>query len=158
MQDYPLINDILFILLIAFISASFSYMMDFALGYPGKEDASEVNTKAFLFGWSFFLAKRRLSKGQLFEIRDSYLPLKGSTKYESEMFNRSYKIHVFGTARELFTWEYAFGMCMFCCNFWVSWILACIIYYLHILSLFFIPDYFIFITTPVFSHLILRKL
>ena len=154
----PLINDILLILLIAAISASFSYMLDFALGFPGKEDASEVNTKAILFSWSFYLAKRKLSLGELFEIRDTHAPLKDSTKYEIEMLMRGYKTHVFGIARELFTWEHAAGMCIFCTNFYISLITASLIYFFHLTELNIIPTFTIFITTPVFSHLILRKL
>lgn len=157
MQGYPLINDILFILFIAAISASFSYMLDFALGYPGKEDASEVNTKSFLFGWSFFLAKRRLSIGQLFEIKDKYNQLDDSTKYEIEMLNRQYKTHVFGIARELFTWEFAFGMCIYCTGFWIALIFSILIYLMPVQHLIILPKYFVLITTPVFSHLILRK-
>ena len=65
-----MIESFLCVILIAAISAAFSYMLDFALGYPGKDDASEVNVRAALFGWSLFLAKRRLNQHGLLKTID----------------------------------------------------------------------------------------
>lgn len=147
-----MIENIVFLIFIALISAAFSYMLDFGLGYPGKEQAEEINTKSFLFFWSLFLATRKLTRGELFEIRDLYQTKKNATKYEKEMLERQYKIHVFGIGRELFTWEFAIGMCIFCTNFYISLILAGIVY----LTSF--HDWIIFLSTPALAHLILRKL
>lgn len=135
-----MMENIVLIIFIAAISASFSYMMDFGFGYPGKQFAEDMNPKALLFRWSFFLAKRRLNKRYVDDQRILINDL------------QEYKLHIFGLGRELFTWENAFGMCQFCCNFWISLIFAIIFYFTTF------QDWILFISTPVFSHFILRKI
>lgn len=135
-----LIHDILMIFFIAICSGCFSYLLDYALGQPGKEDASEVNERAILFFWSYYLAANRM-------------------KVTNKYFTRQTKKDLFATGRDLFTWEFAFGMCMYCTNYWVSvllFALPAIIFDLANLQS--LPNFILLLTTPIFSHFILRKI
>jgi hypothetical protein len=135
-----LINDILLTCFIAFCSSCFSYFLDYALGKPGSEFVDDVNEKAILFFWPLFLAKRRA------KIKDHCV---------AGITNKDF----FGIGRDLFSWEYAVGMCIFCSNFWISEILFAIpIVFFNLVSFNIFSVYFLFLTIPVISHFILRKI
>lgn len=135
-----MIYDIILILFIAVCAAFFSYFLDYSFGKPGAKDLEDVNTKAILFFWSYFLAARRAK---------NIVP---------DLLNVDKK-DVFGIGRDLFTWEFAFGMCIFCTNFWVCELLFAIPFIIfHPVNLVVIPKFFLLLTIPIFSHFILRKI
>lgn len=132
------------ILFLALIPAGFSMLLDYALGFPGKE---QVNPKAIFFcGWSFKLAKRRLiNSGRYQEILDQM----NDSGYQDP---EGITLTIFMEGRKRFTWEQVLGMCSFCTNFWISLIAAFIMIFTvqH--------NFLLVLLIPIFSHLYLRIL
>lgn len=142
---------IFFCIVLSLIPACFSFFLDYCLGHPGQE---QINSKAILFGWSYYLAKRRVDRNQMNGLVMAFKDLLNSDDPTQRAQGQSQlKLTVFVQGRNCFTYEQAFGMCLYCTNFWISQITA--------LTLFmYVPGqtpglYFLLI--PIFSHSILRK-
>ena len=64
-----MLNELILCLVLAVVPASFSYFIDYCLGHPMSD---KINTKAILFRYSLWLAKRRVSlKKDAGHARDS---------------------------------------------------------------------------------------
>ena len=102
------------------------YMIDYGIGRPSDE---KPGYGSFLFGYSFYLAKRRIVKaglhkalyGQLLEQLSN-----AKNNLERARIKKSYKEFVFTQGREMFTWEKAIGMCPVCFHFWVTFFILLI--------------------------------
>lgn len=149
-----IIQDIISLFLISLIPCSFGYLLDYCLGKPGSD---EVNTKAIFFKYSLFLAVRRLKiNNRKNEIERMFSGmLNTEDKGEFLQAKKQYLTTLFNSGREHFTWEQAFGMCIFCSNVWIC-LLTCLVVTIFIPLQ--INPFIVFITIPAFSHLILRKL
>lgn len=147
--------DILTIAALSLIPATFGYFLDYALGHPMSE--TETSTKAIFFKYSLWLAARRLSVTNMQELVNHFADgLNSKDRNEKETATRMYRLSVMQAGRELFFYEQAIGMCPFCTNFWLCQITALILFFTTPLS--FIHPAFFFLTIPIFSHTILRKL
>jgi hypothetical protein len=135
-----IVHDLIIIFFIAACSSCFSYLLDYALGKPGATFIEDVNERSIFFFWSLFLAKRR-------------------TKITNPYLTNSSKKELFAAGRDLFFWEFAAGMCIFCTNVWVSLLLFALpIYFFDLIQLNNFSNIFLLLTTPIFSHFILRKI
>lgn len=148
--------DLLLIILLAAVPATFGFFLDYCLGHPMSED--KVSVKEIFFPYSLMLAKRRLRQMKLLKgINNNFNSLMnsddpGTRKEGIKQLNLTIMIE----GRKYFTFEQAIGMCPFCTNFWLSMIAATFFFFLIPLSFFNPFVFFIFI--PIFSHTILRKL
>lgn len=148
-----MLNEFIFLLLLAIGPAGFSLFLDYCFGKPGSE---EVNTRSIFFFYTYWLSRKRIGPGKESDIRETYKPMLDSTDPEVRFDGlRQVKTTIVLEARKKFTWEQAFGMCVFCSNLWVSLIFS-IIYFLTIPLADFSPFCF-FIFIPITSHSILRK-
>ncbi len=133
----PIITDILLILLLSAIPACFNYFLDYCLGSPMDEDP---NAKEILSWYSLFLASWRLRREK--KLISDHSRTQGKT--------------ILLQAQKYYTWEKAFGMCIYCTGFWCALIAATVFYFTIPLS--FIHRSAMFFLVPIFSHTILRKL
>lgn len=135
-----LLHDIILMLFIACLSACFSYLLDYCFGHPGKSDCDEVNEHAIFFFWSFYLAAKRK------KVANAFLPAR-------------YSKDIFCEGRDLFSWEMAFGMCIYCTGIWIALFLFSIPALLsHHIVFYELPKTLLLLSTPIFSHFILRKI
>lgn len=141
-------EDIFMLIFMAVISACISYMLDYGLGLPGADDVERINSGAFLAWWTYVLAKRAIPHEEMLSCK--------KYAHEDVIAKKARKHEAIVVGRQYFTWQYAFGMCIFCTGFWIAIIWAGIASTFENTNYF--PHWLIFITTPVFSHLILRKL
>jgi hypothetical protein len=158
-----MIFDIVYILFLVFICVFFSLMLDYGLGHPGKKvdefEGIGPSAKELLFGWSYFLAKSMLQITPKYVLLVNQFADKiNSTDYETAVkARRQFRYQVFIMGREMFTWQYAFGMCIFCTNFWISLFFAGFFTFISRFYVFItFPRYFLFLCIPIFSHAILR--
>jgi hypothetical protein len=151
-----LFTEILTMLLMALIPASFSMLLDFCLGLP----SDDINVKAIFFRWTYYLAKRKLEINGLWEgMYSDYLKVQKSLRDNNanpvELIEHEiqFKQLVVEMGKKLFTWEYATGMCIYCTNVYVALLFG--VYFTKFFSsnVFLIP--FIIV---IFSHVILRKI
>lgn len=133
----PIIQDIILIILLSAIPAAFSYFLDYCLGSPMDDDP---NAKEILSWYSLFLASWRLRREK---------------KTPSDQ-SRTQGKTILLAARKYYTWEKAFGMCIYCTGFWIA-LTAATVYYITV-PLQFINSSFLFFLVPIFDHTILRKL
>lgn len=164
-QNFAL--DLGFIILLAMIPVAVSFFLDFILGYPGKEDPGP-NTHAIFFGWTLFLAKRRLnsiaaattgSQSMLSELESGYFELINSPNFTVRRNARhQLKVAIVVKAREMIRWEHAAGFCIFCTNVWIAGIYSGLVIYFFQPVLNVIPIIFLPLLTIFFSHLLLRKI
>lgn len=146
-----------YILMLALIPVSFSMLLDFTLGHPGKD---EPNVHGIFFGWTFFLAKKKLQKiptseGTVYE--QMVIDYQNDTEhtigvYGRRMLHLAFQKNILLNAKEFFTFEHALGMCIFCTNVWVSLLFGIGLCLIGFISIYYIP------LIIIFSHLLLRKL
>lgn len=157
-----MISTILFILFFSLLSACVSKLLDFALGLPGAHydpfiTDSEINTHSIFFLWSFYLALSRLQENKILTKVQNGLreELESEDPIIRNLAKHQFRLKVFVTGRDFFTWEYAVGMCIFCTNFWISVGIIILLFLFPIMPL----TYQSFlISIPFFSHVILRKI
>lgn len=148
------ILDLLAIILLAFVPATFNYFLDYCFGHPMSD---KVSDKAIFFRYSLFLAKRRVSMQKEKEIVAALAPLLNSDNPDTRaQGKKQLNLSFVAAGRDLFTWEQAFGMCPYCTNFWIASFTALIAYFYFPLTA--IDPILLFIMQPIFSHTILRKL
>jgi hypothetical protein len=111
-------HQILFALLFSIFPFSVSLLIDVCLGFPASET---FDRKAIYFDFSFFLAKQRLKRMNLFQPE---LPGQCETKADTFYRVMALKQNVFETGREFFSWELGFGMCPKCTNIRISILFA----------------------------------
>lgn len=151
-----LIYDLLMIIFIATCSACFSYLLDYALGQPGAKDVDDINERAIFFFWSLLLAKRRLYKDANYE---NIFKDRCNVGDYSILANRNEDKEHFARGRDLFSWELAFGMCIYCTGVWIALLFFCLpIIFFDLIQLNYFSNFFLLLTTPIFSHFILRKI
>lgn len=139
--------DLLTIILLSAIPAAFSFLLDYALGYPGKD---QVNSKAVFFkGWSYRLAKNALVRSGRYQTIMEQLN-------QNEADSESMTFTIFFEGRKHFKWEFVLGMCSFCTNFYIALIAAVIMAFT--VDLPHINNVLLLLIVPVFSHSILRKI
>jgi hypothetical protein len=150
-----MLTELIFIVLLALIPASFSFLLDYCLGFPNGD---ALNTRAIFFKYTLGLALRRVKKiGKFEEVKDSFSLMTGSDDPQSRQQGKEQlALTIVLMGREFFTWERMVGMCPVCTNFYISTIAAGPFFFFIPLTYFSPGLYFIFI--PVFSHLILRKI
>ncbi len=141
------------LVILAGISASFSFFLDYALGHPMSDN---VSTKAILFRYSLWLAKRKLGAAEISKIRESFQPMISGNPSRDADTNDLIKKTIMLEGRKLFFYEQMFGMCPYCTNFWISQFFAVILYFYFPLQ--HIDPICYFVTIPFLSHTILRKL
>lgn len=147
--------EIILLIFLAFVPACFSYFLDNTLGYPGKDDGP--NTKAIFFPYTLKMATRRLTKAQYNALVKNFESLLNSDDPDQRADGkRLLDTSIVIQGRKHFTWEMAFGMCIFCTGFWIALISAFIMFWQVEFIAIFPP--FVFIIIPIFSHTILRKL
>lgn len=147
--------DILTLVALSLIPATFGFFLDYALGHPMSE--TEVSNKAIFFRYSLWLASRRLSVEKKKELVAHFADgLNDKDPHERETARKMYQLSIMQAGRELFFYEQAIGMCPYCTNFWLCQITALILFLTTPLS--FIHPAFFFLLIPIFSHTILRKL
>lgn len=159
--------DLSFIIVLSLIPVALSYFLDFILGYPGKEDPGP-NTHAIFFGWTLFLAKRRLnsiaaattgSQSMLVELESGFFAMLNSENFTVRRTARhQLKVAIIVKAREMIGWEHAAGFCIYCTNVWISGMYCGIVIFLFKPVLYVIPIIFLPLLTIFFSHLLLRKI
>lgn len=148
------ILDLLAIILLAFVPATFNYFLDYCLGHPMSD---KVETKAIFFRYSLFLAKRRVSVQKEKQLVSALAPLLNSDDPDTRaQGKKQLNLSFIVAGRDLFTWEQAFGMCPYCTNFWIALATAFIGFFFLPLTI--IDPILLFIMQPIFSHTILRKL
>lgn len=137
-----MINDLMFIGVLVIIAAFGGKLLDYALGQPGREvnhmEGTGPTPSSIFFFWSLYLAEKRLGV-----VGRAYISM-------------DEKLSVFLMARDSFFWEKAFGMCIYCTNVWLSWIICfCLAWSVPLTVL---PVYYTFILVPISSHAILRHI
>lgn len=148
-----IILDLILCFCLSFIPAGISYFLDYCLGHP----AGEFSTKEIFSNWTLFLAKRRIGKKKEGEFVIALKALLDSDDEETRSQGQDQlKKSIVLSARNHFTWEKIFGMCIICSNFWTAQIAAFFFY--RFIPLNFIAVFNFFILIPLFSHVILRKL
>jgi hypothetical protein len=145
-----MIQDLLTIFVLSTIPAAFGLLLDYALGFPGKEEGP--NAKAIFFKiWSYRLAEWAVKRAEKYsEIRDRFSNFDRTPEME-ELIEKT----IFIEGKKLFHIEQAFGMCVFCTNVWLSLITATILYF-HV-DFLTINHKFLFLLIPIYSHCIIRK-
>lgn len=106
-------------LILAVTPALLVYFLDFTFGRPSDE---KPGTNDIFFSYTFALCKWRLKRMNAWAaLAGQYNDGIGKIKSAVELaqFKKSFKKIVFDTARPLFTWENAAGMCPICFHFWV---------------------------------------
>lgn len=153
-----MIDHMLYLTLIILVSVSFSKFLELCFGYPGKEFTSDIDAGAIFFGWSYHLAYMRVEivHGEQW-IRDLNARVLAEFTHPADVLTakRDFKRAIFMEGRQFFTWERAFGMCIYCTNFWVSSI-ACLFFTSVNPLQSSLPPYFLFFTIPFLSLLILK--
>lgn len=159
--------DLAFIILLSMIPVALSYFLDFILGYPAKEDPGP-NTHAIFFGWTLFLAKRRLnsiaaattgSQSMLAELEGGFFNMLNSENFTVRRNAiHQLKVAIVVKAREMIRWEHAAGFCIYCTNVWITGIYSVLVLWIFKPLLFAVPIYFLPLMTIFFSHLLLRKI
>jgi len=149
-----IILDIITCVLLAMIPAAFNYFFDYCVGHPMSD---EISTKAILFRYSYFLAKRALPEEKYKQLVAGFAPLLNNDDPDKRKDGKDQlKKAVMISGRKHFFYEQAIGMCPFCTNFWVCQ--ACSLLFYFTIPLAFINPLFYFIMIPIFSHTYLRKL
>lgn len=147
-------NDILFMLLLSLIPATFGKLLDYALGEPGSD---QPKTKQIFSSYSLWLAKQRVGPGKLHEIREGFFEMLRSSDPETRQDAQDQMdLTIMMEAKKRFGYEKGIGMCIFCTNVWLSLIFAGIFCFAFPPS--HIDPIWYFLTMPIFSHSILRKL
>lgn len=148
-----------YILTITMVCVGCSMFLDKALGYPGKEFVQDIDAGAILFPWTYWLAYNRLEemKGESF-MRDLFNSVVGESTDADEVFTaeRDYKRNVVHMAGKFWTIHRAFGMCIFCTNFWICMIFCTMFAFCNPFTFVHFPNYILFLTVPFLSHLILK--
>jgi hypothetical protein len=143
-------------MLMGFVPACFSYLLDYCLGLPGSEN--DIHTKEIFFPYTLWLARRRLKQHNLLKAKETffYAQLNSDDASVRKDAVRMMKVTIVTEGRKFFTWEYMVGMCIFCTGFWIAELTAliCLFYGPHLVH--FSPA-LLFIFLPIFSHTILRK-
>lgn len=159
----PVIIDIVLILLLSAIPASFNYFLNYCFGNPMED---KPNAKEVFSGWSLMLARRRLRSIKNNPKDDSSM----LDAIESTMYKKQHSINphialdaqdqlnktILIEAQKYYNWEKAVGMCPYCTGFWCAMIAAGIMFFSVPLQ--FIDERLYFLLVPIFSHSILRKL
>lgn len=106
----------------------FSYWLAYIMGGPMSDDPKHVNPRAILFSFPEWLAKRRLTTFDLFDLYKQFgEEINLLHDYvEKVKANYEYKKDVFLKGRELFTWEKTL-LCPICFHFWLSVLLGAIL-------------------------------
>jgi hypothetical protein len=151
-----MINDLLLIIFFSCLSAGLSMMLDYGLGKPGSIDPEDIGVSEFLSWWTFALARRRLIVNDMFDEIENVFIIPKNDPYRKVFIIREFKRTVIEKGREFWTWEKIVGGCPICTGFWVALIIAILVYF--VIPLHEIPSWFYFITTPAFSHFLLRRL
>lgn len=145
--------DIITCILLAAIPATFSYMLDYALGHP----MSDFKPKEIFSGYSYKLALKALPEKKYKALVSGFAPLLNSADPDQRRQGlEQLKIAVVNAGREHFFIEKAIGMCPYCTNFWLALIASLVIACTVPTS--YMNPIFYFLLIPIFSHLILRKL
>jgi hypothetical protein len=75
---------------------------------------------------------------------------------DNEADSETVTFTLFFEGRKYFRWEYIFGMCSFCTNFYIAMVAAVImqftVHFHHI------DNIWLLLMIPIFSHTILRKI
>lgn len=160
-----LLKDLAFIFTLGIISAMASYYLDYLLGHPGKDSPNE---KAIFFGWTLFLAKRRLKhvksaggESRIKNMRDDIMfgfasSLNNDNPIIRHTAIRNTKLSLVTQAKEFFKWEHAVGMCIYCTNVWINILSGLILIWFVRLNE--MPIYFLPLLLIIFSHFVLRKI
>lgn len=158
-----LFHDLCIVLIIALASAGVSFFLDFCLGQPGNDEGPK--TKEIFFGWTLQLAWWRLKRSAprlLRQINEENLSLSQLTTCPDPITSAANKKNretaIVENAKRFFTWEWAFGMCIYCTNVWITAIGCTAIVIWTAPELLVLPVYILPLPTIIFAHLILRKL
>lgn len=137
---------------LSLLCALFVYMLDYGLGKPADE---KFSIKELLFGWSFYLAKRRLKKlNALRELTLQYMQmLQDANGEQRTLAHNNFRQIVFQKGREFFTYEMILGMCPICTGFWVTFFI-----FLPVNIFYYQVNIFIFTLYFLLSHLFIRIL
>lgn len=148
-----MLNEFIFLLLLAIGPAGFSLFLDYCFGKPMSD---EPNVQAIFFRYTLFLSRLRLGPGRIYDMKNDLKPLLMSGDWEQRADGyRQLNLTILMEARKFFKWEQAFGMCVFCSNLWVSLIFATV--YSLTIPLVHFNTFCFFLFIPITSHLILRK-
>lgn len=141
---------------LSLISSLFIFMLDYGLGKPADE---KPGYGSFLFGYSFWHAKKALGK-LMTPIEQQYRDqLRTATsKLDRHRIKRDYQQIVFTQGRELFTWQKVVGMCPYCTHFWFTTLLfvGSQLFVQRVNIFYFKENIITFIMYFLLSHLLLR--
>lgn len=145
---FHIIIEIIGCSFLSLIPACFNYFLDYCLGHPMSD---KVSTKAILFRYSYWMARRLVPLSKEREIVNSLAPLLNSDDADIRRQGKEQlQLSLMMAGRQYFSYEQALGMCPFCTNFWTSIITAFVVFS-------FISNPIFFLLIPIFSHTILRK-
>lgn len=130
------------IIYLALLPALLVYMLDFGMGEPGNDSP---NVHGLLSFWPQYLAKQALKKAGAWDmLYKQYLDQVNfaTDGLQLARINTEFKKMVFQQGRELFTWQYAAGMCPICFHFWINifFIISVNIFYFEVNIITFIPQ------------------
>jgi hypothetical protein len=149
-----MIQDITTIILLSLIPCTLGYFLDYCLGQPGSD---QPKVGEIFSGYTLWICKQTLQPGRLHEIFIEHEPMLTSNDPLTRVDGRKQmKEVIIEDAKKLFTWQKAFGMCIFCTNPWICFI-CCFVFYFTV-PLQIIHPIFLFLLVPIFSHTLLRKL
>lgn len=147
-----MLHELILISLLSCVPALLSYFLDYCFGRPMSD---EPKTREIFSFFPLWLAKRRLSKEEVADIKRMFSGMEPDEQNRIEA-KKQFHLGILNMGRERFTWEKAFGMCIICTGFWIAMIFA--IFFFFFLQLNFLPSFSLLLLTPIISHLILRKL
>lgn len=102
------------------LSALLVYLLDYGFGKPGD---AQPNYRALLSAWPLYLAEKALRKANLWScLHAQYVnQLDNATgAIDKANIRLSFRDIVFKQGQQLFTWQYAVGICPICTHFWVG--------------------------------------
>ncbi len=128
-----MLTELTTIILFSCVPALLSYFLYYCFGQPMSD---EPKTREIFSFYPLLLAKRRLTKEQIADIEKmfSHFPDDPLNKAEAK---KEIHLTILKMARETFTWEKAFGMCIICTGFWIA-------LFFGIIYFFFLPFHFPF--------------
>lgn len=135
----------------------FAYWLNYIMGSPLADKPDDIDERAILFSFPFWLAKRRLDKGYFTEMKSNfYQEINVTSDYITKVgLKRDFRKNVLLKGRELFTWERAF-LCAICLHWWATVLTG---YVFIIFDLFNArQDFFEACFVYLVLHLVIRKI
>lgn len=153
-------TEIFAVLLIALFSASISRLLEYCFGLA---DSDQFAPNEIFSVYTFLMAKNRLELSKDVEFLYDVEKLKDTELEKADQTNNpvtrkqvedNFKINIVERAKELFTWEKAAGMCVYCSNVWLSFVIC--LFVTIIFKLAAVDAAMLFFIVTAISHFILR--